>query len=317
MTENEFLLEDRLTKIRSVIGKYGEENFYISFSGGKDSTVLSALIDMALPENKIPRVYANTGIEYRLIVDFVERERVKPHSWELVMLKPSIPIKPMLEQKGYPFKSKEHAKWVDMYQRNGHTQSIENYIEGANKDKDLYRPCPKKLRYQFKDDFNIRISDKCCTYMKEKPLDEWAKQNHKIYGISGIMRSEGGRRMSAQCLAFHGDKLKSFQPLSPVTKEWEEWFIDAYDVDICEIYREPYKLQRTGCKGCPFALHLQDELDTMQKFFPKERKQCEIIWKPIYDEYRRIGYRLKDGKVNHKKGHQMTVEEWFSENKLQ
>ena len=75
MTENEFLLQDRLAKIKSVIEKYGEENFYISFSGGKDSTVLSALVDMALPGNKIPRVYANTGIEYRLILEFVERER--------------------------------------------------------------------------------------------------------------------------------------------------------------------------------------------------------------------------------------------------
>ncbi len=75
MTDNEFLLEDRIQKIRQVIGKYGEENFYISFSGGKDSTVLSALIDLALPGNKIPRVYANTGIEFRLILEFVERER--------------------------------------------------------------------------------------------------------------------------------------------------------------------------------------------------------------------------------------------------
>lgn len=73
--DNEFLLQDRLQKIRQIINKYGEENFYLSFSGGKDSTVLSALIDMALPKNKIPRVYANTGIEYRLILDFVERER--------------------------------------------------------------------------------------------------------------------------------------------------------------------------------------------------------------------------------------------------
>ena len=72
---NEFLLQDRLQKIRQIINKYGEENFYQSFSGGKDSTVLSALIDMALPDNTIPRVYANTGIEYRLILDFVERER--------------------------------------------------------------------------------------------------------------------------------------------------------------------------------------------------------------------------------------------------
>ena len=62
MTDNEFLLQDRLQKIRQIINKYGEENFYISFSGGKDSTVLSALVDMAVPENKIPRVYANTGI---------------------------------------------------------------------------------------------------------------------------------------------------------------------------------------------------------------------------------------------------------------
>lgn len=73
--DNEFLLQDRLQKIRQIISQYGEENFYISFSGGKDSTVLSALVDMAIPKNKIPRVYANTGIEYKLILDFVERER--------------------------------------------------------------------------------------------------------------------------------------------------------------------------------------------------------------------------------------------------
>lgn len=75
---NEFLLQDRLQKIRQIITKYGEENFYLSFSGGKDSTVLSHLIDMALPNNRIPRVYANTGIEYRLILEFVEREREGP-----------------------------------------------------------------------------------------------------------------------------------------------------------------------------------------------------------------------------------------------
>ena len=31
----------------------------------------------------------------------------------------------------------------------------------------------------------------------------------------------------------------------------------------------------------------------MKKYFPDERKQCELIWGPIYDEYRKIGYRLK------------------------
>ena len=76
MTENEFLLQDRLNVIRDTINKYGEENFYLSFSGGKDSTVVHHLLDMALPENKIPRVFSNTGIEYNAIVEFVrERER--------------------------------------------------------------------------------------------------------------------------------------------------------------------------------------------------------------------------------------------------
>lgn len=76
MTENEFLLADRIQKIQSMNNLYDlEQNAYISYSGGKDSTVLSHLIDEALPNNKIPRVYLNTGIEYLMIVSFVERER--------------------------------------------------------------------------------------------------------------------------------------------------------------------------------------------------------------------------------------------------
>lgn len=76
MTEQEFLLADRIAKIKSINEQYDlEHNAYISFSGGKDSTVLSHLIDEALPNNQIPRVYINTGIEYKMIVAFVERER--------------------------------------------------------------------------------------------------------------------------------------------------------------------------------------------------------------------------------------------------
>lgn len=56
---NEFLLMDRVQKIQQIIGQYGDDNFYISFSGGRDSTVLSHIIDVALPGNTIPRVYAD------------------------------------------------------------------------------------------------------------------------------------------------------------------------------------------------------------------------------------------------------------------
>ena len=115
------------------------------------------------------------------------------------------------------------------------------------------------------------------------------------------MPSEGGRRSTTNCLTFRNNgKVLSFHPLAPVTKAWEDWFIEEYNIRICDIYKEPYNFTRTGCKGCPFALELQEELDTLERFFPKERAQCEIIWKPVYDEYRRLGYRLRkdDGQIN-------------------
>jgi len=37
-------------------------------------------------------------------------------------------------------------------------------------------------------------------------------------------------------------------------------------------------------------LNLQDDLNKMP---PEERKACEVVFKPVYDEYRRIGYRLE------------------------
>ena len=74
--EYEFILTDRIAKIQAINEQYDlENNSYIAFSGGKDSVVLSHLIDIALPNNKIPRVYANTGIEYNDVVKFVKRER--------------------------------------------------------------------------------------------------------------------------------------------------------------------------------------------------------------------------------------------------
>ena len=72
----EFMLVDRIAKIQAIDNEYNlRDNAYISFSGGKDSCVLSKLIDLALPDNKIPRIYVNTGIEYNDMVKFVAQER--------------------------------------------------------------------------------------------------------------------------------------------------------------------------------------------------------------------------------------------------
>ena len=291
------MLLDRLQKIESIVNQYGEDKFSISFSGGKDSTVLSALVDLALPGNKIPRVYVNTGIELNMIRDFVLDLAKKDPRVDII--KPQIPIKPMLEKEGYPFKSKAHAHMVERYRRIGMCKSIEHYL-GLNGSWGPMKQCPKILKYQFTPQFSAQlpVSDLCCLNMKEKPLMQWGKDHNRPIAMVGIMRDEGGRRENAACLAFEHGELKKFQPMSVVTKAWEEWFIKEFQIDICPIYLPPYNFVRTGCKGCPFALHLQEELDTLEKFFPAERKQCELIWGPVYDEYRRLGYRLKNKDVS-------------------
>lgn len=294
MIDNEFLLQDRLQKIQQIIGKYGEENFYISFSGGKDSVVVSALVDMAIPDNTIPRVYSNTGIELNIIKNFVlELQKNDPR---IEVIQPAIPIKRMLEQEGYPFKSKEHSHIWDVYSRNGmDCKTVQKYMNGSEKYGKRYI-CPNILRYQFSEGFKnrLKVSDKCCVKLKEEPLDLWAKENNKTCKILGLMPSEGGRRTTTKCLAFKNrGKILSFHPLSPVTKEWEDWLISEYNIPICDIYKNPYNFERTGCKGCPFNFNLQKDLDILEKYFPGERKQCEAIWKPVYDEYRKLGYRLR------------------------
>ena len=252
MITNEFILQDRLQKIKQIINQYGEENFYLSFSGGKDSTVLSALVDLAIPGNKIPRVYADTGIDLNIVRDFVFN--VAKSDDRFVIIKPSIPIKTMLENDGYPFKSKAHSRMVDRYNKNGmDCISVSKYL-GEMDGYGTRFNCPKILKYQFTDDFkeNLKISDKCCTRLKEEPLYKWSKEHNKTCRILGIMPSEGGRRATTKCLAFKNNgKLLSFHPLAPVTKDWEDWFISEYNIKICDIYYPPYNFERTGCKGCP------------------------------------------------------------------
>lgn len=175
MTENNFILFDRIEVIRKTIGKYGEENFYISFSGGKDSTTLHYLIDEALPGNKIPRVFMNTGIEYNDIRRFVEE--FAENDLRFVIVNSRVNIPQMLKQKGYPFKSKFHAEQVRRFQLKGDFEKTNrNYYEGVKAsgvEASAKFKCPAILKYQFSKDFDIPLSPNCCNELKKKPLHKW------------------------------------------------------------------------------------------------------------------------------------------------
>ena len=292
MTENEFLLQDRLGVIRDTINKYGEENFYLSFSGGKDSTVVHHLLDMALPGNRIPRVFINTGIEYNDIVLFAKKMAKEDDRFEILLPKQN--IKQMLERVGYPFKSKEHALKVMEYQKTRRiTPHLQRYLDKSD-GKRLQFKCPNILEYQFTDEFNLKVSLLCCTELKKKPVHEWEKEHGRAIALTVMRAEEGGVRKQLGCIMTKKGKVHRFNPLIKVNDEWEEWFIDTYNVEICKLYYPPYNFERTGCKGCPFNPLLEKDLLTMEICgMNNERKQAEYLWKPVYDEYRRIGYRLK------------------------
>lgn len=291
MTENEFLLSDRISKIRAINEQYDlENNAYLSFSGGKDSTVLHYLLDEALPNNKIPRVFLNTGIEYKLITKFVKEMAEKDD--RIIIYTVGKNIKETLERVGYPFKSKEHSLKVHAWKRGWRGNSVSKYFRQIPNG---YILCPKDLMYQMSDDFQLNISDQCCIEFKKKPAHQYQKESKRNITLTGMTKTENGQRTNLQCTVFEKDsgKLKKFHPLAIVGKEFEDWYIVSRSIKLCQLYYPPYNFDRTGCLMCPFSLDLQAQFDTLSKVAPEEIKRAEWLWKPVYDEYRRIGYRLK------------------------
>lgn len=290
MTENEFILQDRLGVIRDTINKYGEEKFFLSFSGGKDSTVVHHLLDMALPGNKIPRVFSNTGIEYNDVVQFVKEIQDE----RFITIFPKKNVRQTLERVGYPFKSKLHSSRLGLWQKGYRPKGVMDYINGTGTFEGGKFGCPKMLQYQFSDDFKLKVSELCCYEFKKKPFKDYQKESGRTITITGMMREEGGMRGAIDCIVTHGNgEVVKFHPLAKVTHEWEAWFIEQYNIKLCRLYYPPFNFTRTGCKGCPYSLTLSQNLEVMRLYLPNELRQTEALWKPVYDEYRRIGYRLK------------------------
>ncbi len=93
-----------IARIRAWVDYYGLDGVYVSFSGGKDSTVLLHIARSIYPD--IKAVFVDTGLEYPEIRDFVKKfDNV---DW----LKPKLTFKQVIEKYGYPFISKEVAECV-------------------------------------------------------------------------------------------------------------------------------------------------------------------------------------------------------------
>lgn len=115
----------------------------------------------------------------------------------------------------------------------------------------------------------FKVSSKCCYYLKEKPCDDWAKENNSVPFL-GLMASEGGRR--AKSLKLHGCNYwgKSTIRSAPFAifdrQDLLQLALDL-EVPVPEIYGEiakdadgklyTTKAQRTGCSMCGFGIHME------------------------------------------------------------
>lgn len=287
--DNEFLLSDRIAKIRAINKQYNLlDNAYISFSGGKDSTILHYLMDEALPGNQIPRVFINTGIEYKATLKFVKQ--MAENDNRFVIWTVGKDIKKTLNKVGWPFKSKEHSQKLYEWKRGCRSNSHKRYFRQLPNG---FSPCPQVLMYQLQDDFDMNISHFCCHEFKKKPIKDYMKQSKRSITLTGMMRTEGGQRTTLNCIVTDNDgALKKFHPMAVCTTEWEDWYIKQRDIKLSELYYPPFNFTRTGCIGCPFSKDIKSELETLSLLEPSEYKRAQWLWKTVYDEYRRIGYRL-------------------------
>ena len=92
-------------RIRAWVDYYGQDGVYVSFSGGKDSTVLLHIVREMYPN--IPAVFVDTGLEFPEIRNFVKKFD------NVTWLKPKMNFKQVIEKYGYPFISKEVSECID------------------------------------------------------------------------------------------------------------------------------------------------------------------------------------------------------------
>lgn len=85
---------------------YWEGNVYLSYSGGKDSTVLMDIIKNKCGLTDVPIVFVDTGLEFPEV-------RKMGRKYANVILRPEMNFKEILKECGYPIISKEVASTVE------------------------------------------------------------------------------------------------------------------------------------------------------------------------------------------------------------
>lgn len=264
---------------------------YVSFSGGKDSTVLRHIVTSLY--SSIPSVFVNTTNESIEILNFVKNTK------NVITIFPKMSFNKTVEKYGFPLVSKKVARAItDLRENKPTTANIRNlYLTGYNR-KGVFVPTYKlaKKWYPLFEEAEFNITNKCCDILKKEPAHRFQKETG-LFPFVGTMAYEGTARkmdwIKNGCNLFNEEK-KTFKsrPIS-IWTEQDVWdYIKLYDVPYAKIYDDILDdkgdviiqgEKRTGCAYCAFGADQEEsnlcQLNRFQRLKLRKPKQYERMMK--------------------------------------
>lgn len=294
--------EPKLTK-NQYVDEVESGACYVSFSGGKDSTVLADLTARFCKEYgyKLVLLFVNTGLEYPEIQKHVKEfhkylETKYDMEIELVIKRPEMRFDQVLKEYGYPVISKEVAQIVreariGLENGDGSYEFRLKKLRGTYTDKNGNPSKYNIPQYEYLLDSDFRISEECCSIMKKKPAKSFERER-AVKPIIGTMASESRLRCQRWirygCNAFDGGKRgPTSNPLSFWTEQDVLEYIVKYELPIASVYKEILQdpktgkyyltgVKRTGCIFCAFGASCKSDcryLD-LKETHPRQYNYC-------------------------------------------
>lgn len=283
-------------RIREWVSHYGEDGVYVSFSGGKDSTVLLHIVREEFPN--IEAVFVNTGLEYPEIQKFVK-------SFENVTIqRPKMSFVEVIKKYGYPIVSKAVAHNVSIARNSPNGKIVQNVFNPTKKGKfAMHKWLPLAC-------VDFKISENYCAVMKKSPVKSIRKKP-----ILATMTDESVMReaiwLKNGCNAFELKRPHS-APMSFWTEQDVLHYISQNNIPIASVYGDIIPdtfndgqmaidnslvnlkctgCQRTGCIFCGFGAHLDEKesrFERLKRTHPKQYEVClgggeyneEGLWQP-------------------------------------
>ena len=260
---------------------------YVSFSGGKDSTVLKHLVETTPGVYDVPVVFVDTGLEYPEVRKFAT-ERAD------VVLRPEMRFDEVIKTHGYPVASKEISQII-REARIGLAKGDGTYsyriarLKGEHRDKDGNLSKYNAKKWGFLLDAPFLISEKCCNVMKKDPAKKYEKETGRKV-ILGTMASESAFRRQQWirhgCNAYDSDKRPMSKPLSFWTEQDVLEYLRIHNLEFASVYGEIIDsengLQTTGCDrtGCMFCMYgctydsTPNRFQRMKETHPRQWDYC-------------------------------------------